>query len=39
MWPEDNAVMGVLGYKEARATATNITLPNGLSVATACLPM
>jgi hypothetical protein len=39
MWPEDNAVMGVLGYKEARATATNITLPNGLSVATVCLPM
>lgn len=39
MWLEDNAVMGVLGYKDARATAINITLPNGLSVATVCLPM
>lgn len=39
MWPEDNAVMGVLGYKEARETATKMTLPDGLSVATVCLPM
>ncbi len=38
-WPEDNAVMGVLGYREARATATQILLPDKMSVATVCLPM
>ncbi len=39
MWPEDNTVMGVLGYKEARETAIEITLPAKQSVATVCLPM
>lgn len=39
MWPEDDAVMGVLGYREARATAIEIELPDGESVATVCLPM
>ena len=39
MWPEDNAVMGVLGYREARATAVEILLPDETSVATVCLPM
>lgn len=38
-WPEDNAVMGVLGYREARATAEQIHLPDKLFVATVCLPM
>jgi len=38
-WPDDNAVMGVLGYREARATATQILLPDNFSVATVCLPM
>lgn len=38
-WPEDNAVMGVLGYREARATATEIILPDQLSVASVCLPI
>lgn len=38
-WPEDNAVMGVLGYREARATATEIQLPGTLPVAIVCLPM
>lgn len=38
-WPEDNAVMGVLGYREARATATQVLLPDKMSVATVCLPM
>ena len=39
MWPEDNTVMGVLGYREARATAIEIMLPDRQSVATVCLPM
>ena len=39
MWPEDNSVMGVLGYGEARATAVEIILPDKQSVATVCLPM
>ena len=39
MWPEDEAVMGVLGYREARATAIEIVLPDRQSVATVCLPM
>jgi predicted nucleotidyltransferase len=38
-WPEDNAVMGVLGYREARATATQVLLPDKMLVATVCLPM
>ena len=38
-WPEDNAVMGVLGYREARATATQVLLPEKMPVATVCLPM
>lgn len=38
-WPEDNAVMGVLGYREARATATQVLLPKKMTVATVCLPM
>lgn len=38
-WPEDNTVMGVLGYREARATATQIQLPGNMPVATVCLPM
>ena len=38
-WPEDNAVMGVLGYREARATATQILLPDKMPVSTVCLPM
>jgi predicted nucleotidyltransferase len=38
-WPEDNAVMGVLGYREARATATEILLPGNMTVATVSLPM
>lgn len=39
MWPEDDSVMGVLGYAEARATAVDIRLPDKQSVATVCLPM
>jgi predicted nucleotidyltransferase len=31
--------MGVLGYREARATAIEIVLPDRQSVATVCLPM
>ena len=38
-WPEDNAVMGVLGYREARATAMQVLLPDKMPVATVCLPM
>jgi predicted nucleotidyltransferase len=38
-WPEDNAVMGVLGYREARATATQVLLPDKTPVSTVCLPM
>jgi len=38
-WPEDNAVMGVLGYREARATPTQVLLPDKMPVATVCLPM
>ncbi len=38
-WPENNAVMGVLGYREASATATQILLPDKMPVATVCLPM
>lgn len=38
-WPEDNAVMGVLGYREARAAATQVLLPDKMPVATVCLPM
>lgn len=38
-WPEDNAVMGVLGYREARATATQVLLPDKIPVSTVCLPM
>jgi predicted nucleotidyltransferase len=38
-WPQDNAVMGVLGYREARATATQVLLPDKMPVATVCLPM
>jgi len=38
-WPEDNAVMGVLGYREARATATQVLLTDKMPVATVCLPM
>lgn len=38
-WPEDGAVMGVLGYREARATATQIVLPDKMPAATVCLPM
>lgn len=38
-WPEDNAVMGVLGYREARATATQVLLPDKMPVATVCPPM
>jgi predicted nucleotidyltransferase len=39
MWPEDDSVMGVLGYAEARATAVEVVLPDKQSVATVCLPM
>ena len=39
MWPEDDSVMGVLGYAEARASAVDIQLPDKQSVATVCLPM
>ncbi len=39
MWPEDDSVMGVLGYGEARATAVEIILPDKQSVAAVCLPM
>ncbi len=38
-WPDDDAVMGVLGYSEARATAVRILLPAEVTVATVCLPM
>ena len=38
-WPEDNSVMGVLGYREARATATQVLLPDKILVSTVCLPM
>ena len=38
-WPDDGAVMGVLGYREADATAVRICLPNDTSIATVCLPM
>ncbi|MDZ7768766.1 MAG: nucleotidyl transferase AbiEii/AbiGii toxin family protein [Woeseiaceae bacterium] len=38
-WPDDNAVMGVLGYREASATATQVQLPEKMPVATVCLPM
>jgi predicted nucleotidyltransferase len=31
--------MGVLGYREARATATQVLLPDKMPVATVCLPM
>ena len=39
IWPEDEAVMGVLGYKEARDSAVEAILPGNLSIATVCLPM
>lgn len=39
MWPEDDSVMGVLGYGEARATAVEVVLPDKQSVATVCLSM
>ena len=39
MWPEDDTVMGVLGFTEARATAIEIQLPGKMSVTTVCLPM
>ncbi len=39
VWPEDQAVMGVLGYKEARDSAVEVILPDNLSIATVCLPM
>jgi len=39
MWPEDDTVMRVLGYREARATAVEILLPDDIPVATVCLPM
>ncbi len=38
-WPEDNAVMAVLGYREARATSVQVLLPDKIPVATVCLPM
>jgi predicted nucleotidyltransferase len=31
--------MGVLGFKEARATATQVLLPDKILVSTVCLPM
>lgn len=39
VWPEDEAVMGVLGYKEARDSAVEVILPDNLSIVTVCLPM
>jgi predicted nucleotidyltransferase len=39
MWPDDDTVMGVLGFTEARATAIEIQLPGKTPVATVCLPM
>ncbi len=39
MWPDDDTVMGVLGFLEARATAIEIQLPAKMAVATVCLPM
>jgi len=39
MWPDDDTVMGVLGFKEAGATAIEIQLPGKTPVATVCLPM
>jgi predicted nucleotidyltransferase len=38
-WPEDSAVMGVLGYTEAGETATQILLPDKMPVATVSLAM
>lgn len=39
VWPEDDTVMGVIGYKEARDSAVEVTLPDDLSIVTVCLPM
>ncbi|CAN5247210.1 hypothetical protein BH24PSE2_BH24PSE2_20620 [soil metagenome] len=39
IWPEDDAVMGVLGYREAQNTAVEIILPDRQTIATVSLPM
>lgn len=39
VWPEDASVMGVLGYREARASAATIILPGGKTLFTVSLPM
>lgn len=39
MWPADETVMGVLGYREALATAIEVMLPESQRVLTISLPM
>jgi len=38
-WPEDDSVMGVLGYQEAQASAVTIILPGRATLKTVSLPM
>jgi len=39
VWPGDDTVMGVLGFREARVTAVGVVLPGEVTAATVCLPM
>ena len=39
IWPADESLMSVLGYREARATAVELLLPRGQRIPTVSLPM
>jgi predicted nucleotidyltransferase len=39
LWPASETVMSVLGYQEARATALEVSLPEGQRISTVSLPM
>ena len=39
VWPDDDSIMGVLGYREARATAVEMILPEEQTLLTISLPM
>jgi len=39
VWPDDDSVMGVLGYREARASAVEMILPQEQTLLTVSLPM
>jgi predicted nucleotidyltransferase len=39
VWPDDDGVLSVLGYREARETAVEFTLPLGQRISTVSLPI